>query len=166
MKTQRTVRFDHLIGVFAVGSGDWSWIEEYENLIREPETTGLMESIRADGIREPVLLGNDGRVWDGHHRIIVAMHLGLDAIPVKFSGHAGGRTGVVAEEPEWGTALRSPNGEVWDEFWHASRADAEREIAEDAADEHDPDEIVLVSRSRAVPAGPTEVAPVGARGHR
>ncbi|WP_217181568.1 ParB N-terminal domain-containing protein [Streptomyces sp. AC495_CC817] len=101
MSVKRSVRFDHLIGVYAVGSGDWSWAEEYDSLIREPETQALLASIRTEGIREPVLLGNDGRVWDGHHRIVAAMHLELDTIPVEFSGHAEVRAGVVAEEPEW-----------------------------------------------------------------
>lgn len=43
----------------------------------------LATSIQAEGIREPVLLGNDGRVWDGHHRIVVAMRLGIESVPVE-----------------------------------------------------------------------------------
>ena len=46
----------------------------------------LVESIREHGIREPVLLGGDGRVWDGHHRICAARSLGLSMIPVEFVG--------------------------------------------------------------------------------
>lgn len=103
MTGARKVRFDHLIGVYAVGSGDWSWRDEYEKLIDRPVTQQLIESIRSEGIREPVLLGKDGRVWDGHHRIIVAMHLGLDTVPVEFSG-------VVAEEPEWEYGVMSRQG--------------------------------------------------------
>lgn len=45
----------------------------------------LVESIKAEGIRTPILLGNDGRVWDGHHRLCVADMLGLDEVPVKFA---------------------------------------------------------------------------------
>jgi len=94
MSVKRSVRFDHLIGVYAVGSGDWSWIEEYDHLIDQPDTQKLLARIREEGIREPILLGSDGRVWDGHHRIVIAMHLGLDSVPVEFAG-------AVAEEPEW-----------------------------------------------------------------
>lgn len=54
--------------------------------IHRPVTIQLIEAIRAEGIREPILLGNDGRVWDGHHRITVARHLGIRDVPVEFSG--------------------------------------------------------------------------------
>lgn len=82
----REVRLDHLLGVYAVGSGDWSWQVEYDELIGQPGTQKLLARIRNEGIREPVLLGTDGRVWDGHHRIVIAMHLGLDSVPVEFAG--------------------------------------------------------------------------------
>lgn len=67
----------------------------------------------------------------------------------------------MSEQAEWeyGTALRSSNGDVWDEFWHVSRDEAEKEIAADTADEHEPDEIVLVRRTAAVPAGELEIVP-------
>lgn len=35
-----------------------------------------------EGIREPIQLGNDGRVWEGHHRLCVAIDLGLGSVPV------------------------------------------------------------------------------------
>lgn len=71
------------------------------------------------------------------------------------------RVSVVPKESEveWGTALRADNGTVWDEFWHISRADAEKEIAEDEPDDHTDDEIVLIRRRREIPAGPLEVVP-------
>lgn len=81
----RRVQLDHLLGVYSVGSGDWSWQDEYQKLIDRPVTQRLLAEVREDGIREPVLLGTDGRVWDGHHRITVAMHLGLDSVPVEFA---------------------------------------------------------------------------------
>lgn len=34
-------------------------------------------------MREPVLLGNDGRVRDGHHRIAASVYLGLEEILVE-----------------------------------------------------------------------------------
>ena len=82
---ERTVRLDHLIGVYAVGSGDWSWQEEYAKLYERDYQRALTEQIRVNGITEPILLGNDGRVWDGHHRICAAMHIGIDSVPVEFS---------------------------------------------------------------------------------
>ncbi|QDK01280.1 ParB-like nuclease domain protein [Microbacterium phage WaterT] len=86
MTKQKRVRLDHLLGVYDVGSGDWSWGVEYDKLIDRPVTQQLLESVQTGGMREPILLGNDGRVWDGHHRVVVAMHLGLDSVPVEFSG--------------------------------------------------------------------------------
>lgn len=85
-EAQRDIRLDHLLGTFAVGSALWSWRDEYDDLMKRDSTEMevLIASIRADGIREPILLGSDGRVWDGHHRICAAMHLGLDTVPVEF----------------------------------------------------------------------------------
>ena len=45
----------------------------------------LIASIRQHGILEPILLGTDGRVWDGHHRIVVAWLLRLREVPVKYA---------------------------------------------------------------------------------
>lgn len=71
------------------GSGDWGWPFEVADLIRRdgPALADLIDSIREDGVREPVLLGDDGRVWDGHHRIIAAW-IADRAVPVKY-GHGG-----------------------------------------------------------------------------
>jgi len=44
----------------------------------------LEEHLREVGaITQPVCLGGDGRVWDGHHRIVAAIRLGFDEIPVE-----------------------------------------------------------------------------------
>ena len=82
---QREVRLDHLLGTFTVGSGDWAWQEEYDKLYERDYQRQLTEKIRVNGITAPILLGSDGRVWDGHHRICAAMHLGLDTVPVEWS---------------------------------------------------------------------------------
>ena len=92
----RRVRLDHLLGVYAVGSREWSWQEEYASLIDRPVTQQLLAKVREEGILEPILLGNDGRVWDGHHRITVAMELGLDTVPVEFIGGSPGLRAVDA----------------------------------------------------------------------
>src|SRR5690606_24415273 len=57
----------------------------------------LLTRIREEGIREPILLGTDGRVWDGHHRITVAMHLGLESVPVEFASEDGALAALRAE---------------------------------------------------------------------
>lgn len=80
---------EDLIARWRVGSHEWSWDQEYVDLwLGEPSHSGriheLFESISAEGIREPVLLGNDGRVWDGHHRVVIAMVLGLP-VPVEYA---------------------------------------------------------------------------------
>src|SRR5690606_17566121 len=63
--SERRMRLDHLLSVYRVGSGDWPWTEEYDNLIDRTYTQQLLTRIREEGIREPILLGTDGRVWDG-----------------------------------------------------------------------------------------------------
>lgn len=41
----------------------------------------LEEYISSSGIMPAgILLGNDGRVWDGHHRLIAARRLGIESI--------------------------------------------------------------------------------------
>jgi hypothetical protein len=45
----------------------------------------LEEHIKNNGIPSAVLLGKDGRVWDGHHRITAARRLGFEYIPVEFA---------------------------------------------------------------------------------
>jgi hypothetical protein len=34
-------------------------------------------------VEQPVCLGSDGRVWDGHHRIVAARRLGFASVPVE-----------------------------------------------------------------------------------
>lgn len=120
--SERNVRLDHLLGTYRVGSGDWPWCEEYDNLIDQPDTQKLLARIRTEGIREPVLLGTDGRIWDGHHRIVIAMHLGLDSVPVEFAGEGGTLNALISEkraeweveqgEPEWEYRCTGPDGET------------------------------------------------------
>ena len=62
---------------------EFEWLDTHhsERLYR------LAEDVAANGIRTPITLGHDGRVWDGHHRLYVAQNLGIDSLPVV---HAGG----------------------------------------------------------------------------
>lgn len=64
------------------------WSTEFAYLISDPDhgprVHALADSIREDGIREPIVIGPDDRVWDGHHRLCAAMHLGHYYVPVTF----------------------------------------------------------------------------------
>jgi hypothetical protein len=72
-----------ITGMFRPGSyhGAWSWQDETLDLFsgeRAAATIALLRTIAEDGeIREAVVLGHDGRVWDGHHRIIIGGMLGM-----------------------------------------------------------------------------------------
>ncbi len=69
---------------------DHGWRREFAWLARHdlPAVIRLAVSVLRDGIREPVLLGGDGRVWDGHHRIFVAWLLRLRTIPCVYAMEA------------------------------------------------------------------------------
>lgn len=54
----------------------WLWTNDTE------DTLLLLRHIAEDGVTEPIVVGNDGRLWDGHHRVAAA--LALDApLPVR-----------------------------------------------------------------------------------
>lgn len=40
-------------------------------------------SLAKGGFEHPILLGDDGRVWDGHHRLAVADAIGIRAVPIE-----------------------------------------------------------------------------------
>lgn len=63
------------------------WETEFADLWnREPESMAeLLADIAANGIREPILLGDDWRVWDGHHRLAIAHHLDLADVPIAYA---------------------------------------------------------------------------------
>lgn len=67
--------------------GEWSWQDEFNWLWLShwDELESLMTSIEQQGILEPILLGSDGLVWDGHSRLAVADELGLSYVPVRYS---------------------------------------------------------------------------------
>lgn len=95
---QGVMHFEVLTARWRVGSGEWSWAEEARRLtadhhLHRPLMSKLRKSIAVEGIREPVLLGNDGRVWDGHHRIVIAGMLGIP-IPFELAPPATPETGA------------------------------------------------------------------------
>jgi hypothetical protein len=42
----------------------------------------LTVSVAREGFKEPIYLGHDGRIWDGHHRLCVADALEWRHVPV------------------------------------------------------------------------------------
>ncbi|WP_097933345.1 MULTISPECIES: ParB N-terminal domain-containing protein [unclassified Streptomyces] len=71
------------------GSQDWTWDEEWADLDKRHAETGyldrLEQEITANGITMPVLIGSDGRLWDGHHRLRIAVRLGIGYVPVEIT---------------------------------------------------------------------------------
>ena len=69
------------------GSQDWTWKDEYHDLINRPETKAIEKRCLKEGWHyanktHPITLGNDGRVWDGHHRIVLAIKHGVPSLTV------------------------------------------------------------------------------------
>jgi len=71
------------------GSYDWTWREEYEDVMKQDRIRGVRDRVNAEGLGfidhiAPILLGNDGRVWDGHHRICLALENNVDSVMVEL----------------------------------------------------------------------------------
>jgi hypothetical protein len=90
----RMISVGMIVKKWRPGSHDepWSWLDETVDLIqREGPTFGaLINWIREHGVEpnpeEPVLLGDDWRVWDGHHRICAAALVGEGVlVPVELA---------------------------------------------------------------------------------
>lgn len=73
------------------------------------------------------------------------------------------RASVVTEEPEWeyGTALRTPQGALWDFEFEGTREAAEWHVraCEKDGHEHGMDNCVIVRRAPRISAGEWEVEP-------
>ncbi|MFD8710376.1 ParB N-terminal domain-containing protein [Streptomyces anulatus] len=71
------------------GSQDWTWDEEWADLDQRHAESGyldrLEQEIKTRGITMPVLIGSDGRIWDGHHRLRIAVRLGIGYVPVEIT---------------------------------------------------------------------------------
>lgn len=57
---------------------EFAWLIEHHT----KKVLNLLGEVREEGIRDPILLGPDKRVWDGHHRLLVARILGIRRVPV------------------------------------------------------------------------------------
>ena len=79
-----------ILAFWRPGSHDWTWADEYRDLISEPVTDRIRQRVASEGIGfaddfAPVLLGSDGRVWDGHHRIVLAIEQGVSFLNVEMA---------------------------------------------------------------------------------
>ena len=79
-----------ILAFWRPGSHDWSWAEEYADLIDHPVTAAVRKRVLADGFGfsdeiAPILLGSDGRIWDGHHRIVLAIEGGEHELTVEVA---------------------------------------------------------------------------------
>jgi hypothetical protein len=72
--------FEELASDWLVGDADgitwhdmfvWFMVYDYAHFMT------VLADVYVNGIQDPVILGDDGRVWDGHHRIVVAGKLGI-----------------------------------------------------------------------------------------
>lgn len=60
---------------------EFAWLDEHH----ANELSALREAVIEKGyIHTPIHVGVDGRVWDGHHRLRVAVELGLALVPVQI----------------------------------------------------------------------------------
>jgi len=82
----REVPLSAILAIYRDGD-ERGWVNEF-NLLETEHTAKLdmlKTSIQETGIREPIVLGPDGRVWDGHHRLCAAESLGIEQVPVVFT---------------------------------------------------------------------------------
>ena len=97
------VKLDELMASYLPGhrSVEWSWEDEERDIsIRvclccgyrghyQEHLEAYIEKCGLSGMG--VCLGDDGFVWDGHHRIIAAKHLGIPVVPLESRERADAR---------------------------------------------------------------------------
>ena len=78
----------------------WTWDDEEQDILaRACLCCGqpghyqyqLEDYLRVHGLTQGICLGTDGRVWDGHHRIVGARRLGIQTIPLESAEDASQR---------------------------------------------------------------------------
>lgn len=58
--------------------------EAFYWLMKDEQTLDLINDIKANGIKEPIVLGSGGFILEGRHRYCVADFLGIKRIPFIF----------------------------------------------------------------------------------
>ena len=84
-----------VVAFWRPGSHDWTWAEEYADVMTHERTPAIRQRVMENGIgfqdhEAPILLGPDGRVWDGHHRICIALELRISMVDVEKAGGGDG----------------------------------------------------------------------------
>jgi hypothetical protein len=77
----------HLIVAVVKDGDELGWPNELAHLwthLRE-QVLVVMASVLERGFQAPILIGTDGRLWDGHKRVAVALALGVD-VPAIWAG--------------------------------------------------------------------------------
>lgn len=69
---------------------DWpgGWMDEWRVLLAQ-DTDAILDlaiDVAARGVLVPIHLGPDGRVWDGHHRLLAAILARRREVPVEVVG--------------------------------------------------------------------------------
>lgn len=100
--TTGVISLADLVAQYTPGD-EWSWDEEAADIAShpcpsvrngvdcphgDPEPGCYQRALErylseVGAVTQPVCLGNDGRIWDGHHRIVAALALGFDSVPVE-----------------------------------------------------------------------------------
>lgn len=82
-RVTETMPLDDLLANWRDGE-EHGWQTEFDDVKTRftAEFDEIANSIQEHGQKEPVLLGNDGRVWDGHKRLTVLHTLGIDTVLV------------------------------------------------------------------------------------
>jgi hypothetical protein len=93
------IRLSHLLRDYRPGwyRQPWSWDDlERNTRTRQCLCCGrpghylrvMEERVAAQGFVEPILLGDDGTVRDGHHRILAARTAGIEWVPLETEEQA------------------------------------------------------------------------------
>jgi hypothetical protein len=105
VRSARTIALDELLATYRPGSppqadaAGWTWDDEERDILARVclccDQPGhyqrqLEAHIAEHGLGDDlgICLGTDGRVRDGHHRIVAARRLGIDRIPVETTDEA------------------------------------------------------------------------------
>ncbi|MER7971040.1 hypothetical protein ABTX35_18935 [Streptomyces sp. NPDC096080] len=88
-----------------------------------------------------MLIGSDGRLWDGHHRLRIAVRLGIDHVPVELTAHVCAPGGgecvhgkrLASETPATAPETKAAPAPEPTPWAGATEVPTDREIAERAA---------------------------------
>lgn len=78
---------DFIMGMWAPGPQYHmlrTWTNVMSHLRDEGELHLLAAEVLRHGVHDPVVLGGDGRVWDGTRRIVAAYMKGVLTVPASF----------------------------------------------------------------------------------